>query len=102
MRTVVKHHFIVCVLYHLLLQQLIDAFGICVCSTVRSRFPRGPKVPGGTQTARSVKNLKTDSFVNSIIELSENNTSNQDVLRFLSLPTAILECLNSSYIINEI
>ena len=63
----------------LMLQQLINAFGTCICSTVRSRFPPGPKVSRGAGVGHSVKHLKTDSFVNSFIELTLNDISNANV-----------------------
>ena len=61
-----------------MLQELIDAFGTCVCSTVRSRFPRGPSLRG-TRVGHTVNNLKTDTFVNSFIELTLNDDSNESI-----------------------
>ena len=61
-----------------MLQELIDAFGTCVCSTVCSRFPCGPSLRG-TRVGHTVKNLKRDTFVNSFIELTLNDDSNESI-----------------------
>lgn len=62
-----------------MLQQLISAFGICVCSTVRKRFPPGAKVPSGRKNSQAVEQLKATNHVNSILVLSQVQTDNADI-----------------------
>ena len=59
--------------------QLISAFGKCVCSTVRERFPRGPRLRRGMTQDQAVNNLNIHSHVNSLIELSGVNKENSEV-----------------------
>ena len=62
-----------------MLQQLILAFGTCVVSTVRSRFPSGAKVRQGATQTQVVNKLKTTEYVNSLLELSLEEKDNCDV-----------------------
>ena len=61
-----------------MLQELIDTFGTYICSTVRSRFLRGPNFRG-TRVGHTVNNLKTDTYVNSFIELTLNDAANESI-----------------------
>ena len=62
-----------------MLKQLIGAFGTCVCSTVRERFPSCAKFPPGENQSKAVRNLKKKSYVNSILELSLVEKENHEV-----------------------
>ena len=62
-----------------MLYQLIGAFGMCVCSTVRERFPKGQEFARGATQSQAIGNLKTTSHVNSILELSFVTKENNEV-----------------------
>ena len=62
-----------------MLQQLIEAFGTCICTTVWAQFPPGPKLLSGSTVGQAIKKLKESDKVNSIIELDDNELSNEDV-----------------------
>ena len=62
-----------------MLNQLILAFGTCVCSTVRNWWPCGIQVPSGASRSHTVKNLQMKKNMNSIIGLSLKVTPNEEI-----------------------
>ena len=62
-----------------MLDQLIGAFGVCVCSTVREHFPKGQNNSRGAKQSQAIGNLRITSQVNSILELSFVTKENHDV-----------------------
>ena len=53
-----------------ILNQFIGAFGVCICSTVRERFPKSQTFSPGATQSQAISNLTATSYVNSILELS--------------------------------
>ena len=62
-----------------MLNQLIRAFGTCVCSTVRSRWPCGRKISRGDTRSHAVQNLQKKKYINSVIGLSLIDTPNAEI-----------------------
>ena len=60
--------------------QLIQAFGTCVASSVRKRFPTGdPRFGKGENVTFSRRSLKTNHVLNSLLILRNINVPNSDV-----------------------
>ena len=62
-----------------MLNQLIFAFGTCVCSTVPSQWPYGRKISRGETRSHAVQNLQQKKDINSIIGLSLIDTPNAEI-----------------------
>ena len=62
-----------------MLAQLMDAFGVCVVSTVRERFPSGARLRLTDGFGEITRRLTSVDLLNSIMELHDHTVPNCDV-----------------------